>query len=129
MRDILVIATAVTGTLFLLLAAVAAVRMPDPYIRLSASTKAVTFGASILLVSTAILFAGDGAMLRALAGIVFFMVSAPVGAHVLARRAHRSGVKLWEHTVADELARDEAVDSAHAAGPPGPADAQRGSIR
>ena len=111
MRDILVIATAFIGTGFLLLASVAAVRMPDPYIRLSASTKAVTFGASALLLSTAILFAGDAAMLRSLAGIVFFMVSAPVGAHVLARRAHRSRVALWEHTVSDELARDEAASS------------------
>ncbi|MGD9932113.1 MAG: monovalent cation/H(+) antiporter subunit G [Dehalococcoidia bacterium] len=112
MGDALVIAAAVVGTSFLVLAAVAAVRMPDPYIRLSAATKAVTFGTSVLLLGTAILFAGEGAMTRSLAGVVFFLVSAPVGAHVLARRAHRSGIRLWEHTIADELRRDEAAAEA-----------------
>jgi multicomponent Na+:H+ antiporter subunit G len=107
MTDVLVAIALCTGTLFLLLAALAAVRMPDAYTRLSASTKAVTFGASTMFLAVAVAFAWEPSMTRALAGIAFLFATAPVGAHVLARQAHRIGQPLWAGSLADELVRDQ----------------------
>jgi multicomponent Na+:H+ antiporter subunit G len=44
---------------------------------------------------------------KALLCIVFLMLTAPVSAHVLARSAHRSGVKLWEKSVCDKYEEDK----------------------
>ncbi len=92
MIDVVVAVLLCAGTLFLVLAAVAVNQLPDVYTRLSASTKAVTLGASVLFVAAAVSFAGGGTSLRALAGIVFLFMTAPVGAHVLARTAPRDSV-------------------------------------
>jgi multicomponent Na+:H+ antiporter subunit G len=94
------------GTLFLILASLALNRMPDVYTRLSASTKAVTFGASLMFIGAVAAFAWDGPAFRALAGIAFLFATAPAGAHVLARTAHRIGQPLWSGSLADELERD-----------------------
>lgn len=107
MTEIVVAVVLCIGTLFLLLAALAAIRMPDAYTRLSASTKAVTFGASTMFLAVAVFFAWEPSMTRAIAGIAFLFATAPVGAHVLARQAHRIGQPLWRGSLADELVRDQ----------------------
>jgi multicomponent Na+:H+ antiporter subunit G len=47
-----------------------------------------------------------GVTTRALAIVVFLLLTAPVGAHMLGRAAHMGGIELWKNTVTDEL-RDE----------------------
>ena len=34
---------------------------------------------------------------RALGGVVFFLLTAPISAHLLAKAAHASGLALWQH--------------------------------
>jgi multicomponent Na+:H+ antiporter subunit G len=82
---------ALVGSLFLLLAAVALFRMPDSYGRLSATGKAVTLGAAVVLAATAIATRQDGMAARAAAGIAFFLLTAPISGYVLGRAAWRSG--------------------------------------
>jgi len=41
--------------------------------------------------------------IRAIAVIVFIFITAPVGAHLLARAAYFLNVPLWEGTVVDDL--------------------------
>jgi multicomponent Na+:H+ antiporter subunit G len=96
------------GTLFLVLAALALLRMPDVYCRLSASTKAVTFGAGMMMLGAAISLDAGAATTRAIAGIAFYFVTSPVAAHVLARAAHLRGTPLWEGSIIDESAADDA---------------------
>jgi len=96
-------AAMVIGTIFLVLAALATLRMPDVYCRLSASTKAVTFGAGMMLFGAAFALDDSGITTRALAGIAFYFVTSPIAAHVLARAAHLRGTRLWEGTIIDEL--------------------------
>ena len=91
------------GALFLLLAAVGLVRMPDLFTRMSAATKGTTLGVGCMLLAVGIYFPGIGITTRALAGIGFFFVTAPVAAHMIGRAAYFLGVPLWEGTVRDDL--------------------------
>lgn len=109
MSDLLVATALALGTAFLVLAAVALNQMPDVYTRLSASTKAVTLGASLMFVGAAVAFAWEPPSLRAIAGVAFLFATAPVAAHVLGRTAHRTRQPIWPGTVADELAGAEEV--------------------
>ena len=91
------------GAVFLLLAGVGIVRLPDLYCRASATTKAATLGVGCLLVSSAMHFDDMQVTTRVLATIAFLLLTAPVAAHVIARAAYRTGVPLWPGTFQDEL--------------------------
>ncbi len=94
----------VLGVLLILIAGIGILRMPDLYTRMSASTKASTLGLGLILLGTAVTFGSFGIASRALATIVFVMLTAPVSAHLMGRAAYTNGVKLWEGTQHDELA-------------------------
>jgi multicomponent Na+:H+ antiporter subunit G len=91
------------GALFLLLAALGLVRMPDLFTRMSAATKGTTLGVGCMLLAVGVYFPGIGITTRAVTGIGFFFVTAPVAAHMIGRAAYFVGVPLWQGTVVDEL--------------------------
>lgn len=91
------------GAAFMLIAAIGVARMPDLFMRLHASTKSATLGAGCLMLGAAIHFGELAVGARALAVMVFFVVTAPVAAHVIGRAAYFAGVPLWEGTLSDEL--------------------------
>jgi len=91
------------GAFFMLLAGLGVLRLPDLFIRLQAATKASTLGVGCMLLAVAIHFQGLAVTTRAALVIAFFCVTAPVGAHMIARAAYAAGVPLWEGTIADEL--------------------------
>ncbi len=96
----------VAGGVFALLASLGVLRFPDLYTRMHAASKAGTVGSSLLLIAAGI-HAGDGAiLLRALAGVVFLLMTAPVAAHLLAKAAHQSGHRPDRSSVMDALSRD-----------------------
>ena len=101
---IIAIVLALTGTTFMLLAGIGIIRLPDLYCRASATTKAATLGVGCLLASSAIHFDDMQVTTRVLATIAFLLLTAPVGAHVIARAAYLSSVPLWKGTTQDELA-------------------------
>ena len=82
---------ALAGTIFLGLAALALHRMPDVYSRLSATSKAVSLGATLLLAAAAIYARDPGVTARAVAGIAFLLLTSPIAGHVLGRAAWRAG--------------------------------------
>ncbi len=94
----------VAGGLFALAAAIGVLRLPDVLIRMHASTKAGTLGSGLILVAVAVHFGETGIVARAIAAIVFLMLTAPVAAHMIGRAAYRTGVPLWKGMVIDELA-------------------------
>ncbi len=104
MMTILLVALTAIGTLFLLLAAIGILRMPDLYCRASATTKAATLGVGCVLVATALYFSDLRVTTRVLATIAFLLLTAPVAAHMIARAAYRQRIPLWRGTVRDELA-------------------------
>jgi multicomponent Na+:H+ antiporter subunit G len=96
------------GIAFDLLGTLGLVRLPDVYNRLQAATKCVTLGTCMILIGVAV-SAGTGEMIsRALICAVFILLTSPVGAHALARGAHKGGVKLWEKSVVDKYEEDTA---------------------
>ncbi|HER40095.1 MAG TPA: Na+/H+ antiporter subunit G, partial [Salinimicrobium catena] len=56
MISIIIAVIATLGTLFVLLAAVGILRMPDTYLRMAVTTKAATLGIGLILIAAAIYF-------------------------------------------------------------------------
>ncbi|NNG73645.1 monovalent cation/H(+) antiporter subunit G [Rhizobium laguerreae] len=93
----------IVGALFALAAAIGLVRLPDLYTRMHSASKAGTVGSGLLLLAAG-LYSQDLAILaRAIASFIFFLLTAPVSAHLLARVAHRSGYDLGELSVRDDI--------------------------
>jgi multicomponent Na+:H+ antiporter subunit G len=93
----------VVGALFMLLAGLGLLRLPDLFMRLQAATKASTLGVGCMLLGVAVHFQDLAVTVRAVLVIGFFFLTAPVGAHVIARAAYAVGVPLWKGTITDEL--------------------------
>jgi len=91
------------GAALLFVAAIGLIRMPDLFLRMSATSKGSSLGAGCVLGAVAV-SAGDlGTAARALAGVVFLLATAPVAAHMIGRAGYLSGAPLWEGTQCDEL--------------------------
>lgn len=103
MRPWLASGLLVFGALWMLIAALGVLRMPDLFSRMQASSKASTLGIGAVMLAVAIHFADLEAGARALLIIAFFLLTAPVAAHMIARAAYLAGVPLWEGTERDEL--------------------------
>ncbi|MDG5768227.1 monovalent cation/H(+) antiporter subunit G [Balneolales bacterium ANBcel1] len=91
------------GGFFVLVAAVGVLRLPDILMRMHASTKAGTLGAGLILLAVAFTYGELGIVSRAVATIVFILLTAPVAAHAIGRAAYKSGIPFWKGTVIDEL--------------------------
>jgi multicomponent Na+:H+ antiporter subunit G len=92
------------GTLFLLLGGIGLVRMPDIYNRIQAGTKATTLGTLLSLLGVA--FLQPAWSLKLLLIGVFLLFTNPLSSQVLARAAHRIGIKPTTGTRVDRLAND-----------------------
>jgi multicomponent Na+:H+ antiporter subunit G len=103
MTDMISAALLIIGSLFLLLAAIGMIRMPDLLMRIQVATKASTLGVGCMLLAVAVYFHDFGVMIRTLLVISFFFMTAPVAAHMIGRAAYFVGVPLWEETIVDEL--------------------------
>ncbi len=93
----------VLGSLFMLLAAVGILRLPDLPTRMHASTKAGAMGAIFIMTAVVLHFSTGIVFARALAIVLFIILTAPIAAHVIARAGYFVGVPLWRGTVKDEL--------------------------
>jgi multicomponent Na+:H+ antiporter subunit G len=117
MSDLLLL----TGALFVLVAALGILRLPDLLMRMHAATKAGTLGAGLLLIAVAVAVPETGVIARAIATIVFLLLTAPIAAHVIAHAAYHTGeATLWERTCVDELAEDLAPPAAPSPATPAP---------
>ncbi|RUM26337.1 monovalent cation/H(+) antiporter subunit G [Rhizobium vallis] len=93
----------VVGALFALSAAIGLVRLPDLYTRMHSASKAGTVGSGLLLFAAGLYSEDPMILARALAGFIFFLLTAPVSAHLLARAAHHSGYDLGGISVRDDM--------------------------
>jgi multicomponent Na+:H+ antiporter subunit G len=103
MNEIITSIFLVMGALFTLVAAIGVYRLPDILMKMHASTKAGTLGAGLILVALMITFDDIGVVTRALATIIFLVLTAPIAAHLIGRAAYVSGVKFWKGTIIDEM--------------------------
>ncbi|GAA3542715.1 monovalent cation/H(+) antiporter subunit G [Zobellella aerophila] len=91
------------GSFLMLLAGIGIIRMPDLLTRMHATSKAGALGAGLMACGFAIYFQEASVVARALAVVVFVIMTAPVAAHVLARAGYFVGIRLWEGTVKDVI--------------------------
>lgn len=101
--NIVIAVLASLGSLFILLAAVGILRMPDTYLRMAVTTKAATLGIGLILVAAAVYFHDLSTTTRVVAIIIFILLTAPVGAHLIGKASYITGNKLWERSVMDDL--------------------------
>ncbi len=97
----------VVGSFFVLVAAIGLLRLDDLYMRMHAASKAGTVGVGGLLAALAVFFGDTDVVLRALAGFIFFLLTAPVSAHLLAKAAYTVGYKPCPQTKHDALSARE----------------------
>ena len=103
MTDWIVAILMFLGAFFIFIASLGLVRMPDLFLRMSATSKAATLGAGLMLLATIIYFNNFAITIRVLSIIAFITLTIPVAAHMIARAAYFDGVPLWEKTKIDEL--------------------------
>ncbi|MBP0438876.1 monovalent cation/H(+) antiporter subunit G [Tianweitania sediminis] len=99
----------VVGSLFTLTAAIGILRLPDVYSRMHAASKAGTVGSCVILIAVALVEMDAALGTRAIAAAVFFLITAPISAHLLARAALQAGYPMWRGANCDErpqLARE-----------------------
>ena len=108
LQDCFAAALVIVGSLFALTASIGLLRLPDFYTRMHAASKAGTLGSCVMLVALALYADGLAVTTRALGGVVFFLLTAPISAHLLAKAAHASGLRLWHKSVLDDYAEETA---------------------
>lgn len=101
--NLVVLILASVGALFLLISALGIVRLPDVFTRMHAAGKAATLGVSCLLLSAGIYFQDTALLLRMIALIVLFFITAPIATTTMARAAYRTGDHEQFHLIHDDL--------------------------
>jgi multicomponent Na+:H+ antiporter subunit G len=91
------------GSIFTLSASIGLLRLPDVYSRMHAASKAGTLGSCVILLALAVVEADISVATRVVAAIIFFIITAPISAHLLARAALTAGYPLWRGSVRNEI--------------------------
>jgi multicomponent Na+:H+ antiporter subunit G len=104
MNDIITALLLIAGGIFSFIASLGMLRLPDTIIRMHAATKAGALGAGLIFIAQAFYHFELATTLRALAAVIFILLTAPVAAHLIGRAAYCSKVTLWKKTWIDELA-------------------------
>ena len=89
------------GSLFLLLASIGVVRMPDVYNRIQTGTKATTFGSILSLVGLLFIHPDWTGKIIILIAFVFF--TNPISSFVLAKTSYLISMPLSTRTVVDKM--------------------------
>ena len=104
LQDIIVGLLLLTGSFFAFVASVGLLRLKDVYMRMHAASKAGTLGSGLMLLGLAVFAVELDVVTRAVAGIVFFLLTTPVSTHLLARAAYLAGYKPCSETEIDAYA-------------------------
>ena len=86
----------IAGALFVLIAAIGVVRMPDIYCRMHAATKAGAFGASLILLALCVAMPSPRVCVQSILIIAFFYLTAPVAAHLIGRVGMIRKLPIWK---------------------------------
>ncbi len=103
MTEMLVLILLSIATVFIFVASIGLLRLPDLYMRMHAATKATSFGVVIFLVAIFIFDPTLATFIKALMIILFIFVTAPVASHLISRIAHHHKVPQSRKMVRDDL--------------------------
>ncbi|MEL6792396.1 MAG: monovalent cation/H(+) antiporter subunit G [Pseudomonadota bacterium] len=95
MIEIVIAALIFFGALLGAIGALGVIRLPDVLIRMHASTKIGTLSCGLIIAGTAVWFGDHDVIIRAVAIILFILLTAPIAAHMIGRAAVATGVPLW----------------------------------
>lgn len=102
--DVVVSVLLLTGVALSILAGVGLQRFPDVFARMHAATKPATLGLVLILVATSLRLRDGGDITKLLVTAAAQFITAPLGAHMVGRAAHRAGDQMAPRTSVDELA-------------------------
>lgn len=88
----------IAGTFFMLISSIGLIRLPDFYIRNSASTKALALGIGLILFGIVVYYNQIEIFIELSAIFFFIYLITPLSAHIIARAAAKSDVKFWDKT-------------------------------
>ncbi|KGR75048.1 monovalent cation/H(+) antiporter subunit G [Ureibacillus sinduriensis] len=105
LANVLVVFLILCGLLFLVVAAIGLIRLPDLYTRAHAASKSSTLGVMCILLGVFFHFWLNENHFNPtiLLGILFLFITGPVGAHIMSRSSYIAGVKPWAGTGRDDL--------------------------
>ena len=105
MIEFLAVLLILIGSVIAVISSIGLIRFPDVYTRSHAATKSSTLAVLLTLSGVLIYFwvVHGSFSARLILGIVFVFLTSPVAGHLVSRAAYRSGVKLADITVEDEL--------------------------
>jgi len=102
--DVVVSFLLLAGVTLSLLAGIGLQRFPDVFARMHAATKPATLGLVLILLAAALRLADGGDVIKLLVIAAAQFITAPLGAHMIGRAAHRAGDQMGPETTVDELA-------------------------
>ncbi|WP_338048365.1 monovalent cation/H(+) antiporter subunit G [Paraliobacillus sediminis] len=105
MTEIIISFFVLLGALFMLLGAIAIVRLPDVYTRINAATKASTLGVVGIMIGLFLFFVFEDNIVsgKILLTIIFVFLTAPISGFMMARSAYHMDVPIWKHNTRDDL--------------------------
>lgn len=104
MTDLLTGVFILIGTFFVAVGSIGLIRFPDVLCRMHATTKTTTLGACSIFLAAALKSGYSTIGLKSLLALWFLLLTAPAGAHMIARAAYRGRVPLaTDRMVADDL--------------------------
>lgn len=108
-NELVVAVFALLGMGFSLVTALGLIRLPDVYTRAHAASKSATLGVMSILIGVIIYFVTEDGFFssRVVLGILFVLITAPIGGHLIARAAYYSDVPLWKSSVRDDLSKNK----------------------
>ena len=100
----------IVGIVFALLSVIGMLRMPDTFCRMQSSTIISTL-VVILVIAGAIVYAAAALkntemIIKLAVLLVFYIVTAPLSGHALAKGAYRHGVKMNDRIKCDKYGED-----------------------
>ncbi|MEM1157042.1 MAG: monovalent cation/H(+) antiporter subunit G [Verrucomicrobiota bacterium] len=104
-RPVLTCILLVTGTVWILLACLGLLRLPDLLCRSHAMGKAMTLGITLILLAVALQLGAEKAGLKVLLAILFQFLTIPVAGHLVSLLAYRKNMPRWRHRPMDRHKR------------------------
>ena len=84
-----------SGSIMTVAAGIGILRLQDVVTRMHAATKVGTLGSGLIMAGVAVHFGQLDIILRCVLIIVFLLLTAPIGAHMIGRAALRLGIPVW----------------------------------
>lgn len=103
--NVLVAMLVLAGAVFVLIAGIGIVRFGDLYTRMHAASKAGAFGGTLIAIAAGLAFGSLSVAVKSVLIVIFFYLTTPIAAQMLARAGWLSGAKPTPDTGTEEIER------------------------